>query len=70
MTGSEFKAARETLGLTYGEMGAILGDIRPDTIRRKWENDSPPPSPMAVQIVGWMLDGYRPPEWPERLAGS
>lgn len=67
MTGAEFKAARERLGLTYSELGAILGGIRADTIRRKWEVDQPGPSPMACQIVGWMLEGYRPPEWPERL---
>lgn len=67
MTGAEFKAARERLGLTYSELGAILGGIRPDTIRRKWEIDQPGPSPMACQIVGWMLEGYRPPEWPDRL---
>lgn len=67
MTGAEFKAARERLGLTYSELGAILGGIRADTIRRKWEIDKPGPSPMACQAVRWMLDGYRPPEWPDRL---
>lgn len=70
MNGSEFKAARERLGLTYGELGAILGDIRPDTIRKKWERDEPSPSPMACQTLKWMLEGFRPPEWPDRLATS
>ena len=68
MTGAEFKAARERLGLTYGELGAILGDIRPDTIRKKWERDKPSPSPMACQTLKWMLEGFRPPEWPSRLS--
>ena len=66
MNGSEFKAARERLCLTYGELGEILGGIRPDTIRRKWERDNPSPSPIACQAVKWMLDGFRPPEWPEK----
>jgi len=64
MTGAEFKAGRERLGLSYRELGEILGGIRADTIRRKWELDAPSPSPIASQIMRWMLAGYRPPEWP------
>lgn len=66
-TGEGFRDAREHLGLSYRELSEILGGIRPDTIRKKWERDDPPPGPMASQIMDWMVDGYRPPEWPARL---
>lgn len=65
----EFKAARKSLGLTLAELGAIL-DTDSRTIR-KWEADENAstgrtPNPIACQVMKWMLQGYRPPEWPDR----
>lgn len=67
MTPAEFKEARRTLGLSQSELGAIL-DTNPVTIR-KWEMDderasSRSPNPVACQVMRWMLDGFRPPEFP------
>jgi len=67
MTAEEFKRARQTLGLTQSQLGAIL-DAAPQTIR-KWEmgetrSTSRAVNPVAARAVSWMLAGYRPPEWP------
>ena len=67
MTPAEFKQARITLGLTQAQLGVILNTV-PQTIRR-WEMEperstSRPPNPVAVQAMRWMLDGFRPPEFP------
>ena len=67
MTPSEFKQARQTLGLSQSQLGHIL-DTAPQTIR-KWEmpeyrSTSRGPNPIACQVMRWMLDGFRPPEWP------
>lgn len=68
MTPAEFKAARKELGLTQAQLGRIL-DTAPQTIR-KWE--MPPGrstarsvNPVAAQVMRWMLDGFRPPEFPQ-----
>lgn len=64
MTPEEFKEARRLLGLSASQLGDILAtDAR--TIRR-WESegDPRPVNPIAARVVRWMLDGYRPPEWP------
>ena len=67
MTPAEFRAARHELGLTLDQLGAILA-TNPRTVRR-WEKDdgTRPPNPIACRVLEWMLDGYRPPEWPEAL---
>jgi DNA-binding transcriptional regulator YiaG len=69
MRPDEFKAARRKLGLTQAELGAVL-DTAPQTIR-KWE--MPPENstargvnPVAARVMRWLLDGFRPPEWPRR----
>lgn len=67
MTGEEFKAGREYLGLSQSEIGYIL-NTEPRTIR-KWEapNDTTNArsvNPVAAQVMRWMLDGFRPPEYP------
>lgn len=66
MTPDQFKEARQSLGLTLSELAAIL-NTDPRTIR-KWEavhgNSARAPNPVAVQVMGWMLGGFRPPEWP------
>jgi DNA-binding XRE family transcriptional regulator len=71
MTPEEFKAARRGLGLTQGQLGRIL-NTEPDTIRR-WEREpgystARDPNPVAAQVLRWMLDGFRPPEWPQEKA--
>jgi len=67
MDSSEFKEARITLGLSQAQLGAIL-NTNPTTIR-KWEAEadrstSRHPNPVASQVMRWLLDGFRPPEWP------
>ena len=69
MTAGEFKEARNTLGLTQSQLGEILNTY-PATIR-KWEMEddrstSRSPNPVAARVMRWMLDGFRPPEWPLR----
>lgn len=66
MTPAEFKEARRELGLTAAALGHIL-DTNPRTIR-KWELDdgTRPPNPIACRVLEWMLNGYRPPEFPRR----
>jgi DNA-binding transcriptional regulator YiaG len=67
MSPSEFKEARQRLGLSGPQLARILNtDAR--TIR-KWEADerastARDPNPVACQVMRWMLDGFRPPEWP------
>jgi DNA-binding XRE family transcriptional regulator len=67
MNSHQFKQARRKLGLTQGQLGEIL-DTAPQTIR-KWEMDETRSTarsvnPIAARVMQWMLDGYRPPEWP------
>ena len=64
LTPQEFKSARRKLGLSASELGHIL-NTDPRTIRR-WERDdgTRPPNHIACRVMGWMLNGYRPPEWP------
>ena len=67
MIPSEFKAARNSLGLSASQLGHIL-NTEPRTIRR-WETDqgpsARPPNPIACRVLDWMLAGWRPPQWPE-----
>ena len=73
MTPEEFKAAREKLGLSLRQTAHILGVGQPTVT--KWE--MPPeaksrakPNPTAVRVMQWMLEGFRPPEWPSRPAAG
>ncbi|TQS72981.1 helix-turn-helix domain-containing protein [Rhodobacteraceae bacterium] len=66
MTPAEFKAARKQLGLTQAQLAALI-KTDPSTIRR-WEMEherstATPASPLAVQVMQWFLDGFRPPEF-------
>ena len=69
MISSEFKSARQRLGLSASQLGRIL-NTNPRTIR-KWEEDdgTRPPNPIACRVIEWMLNGYRPPEWPTTTTG-
>lgn len=70
-TPTEFKQARHELGLTVRELAHILG-VNEDRVR-KYElepasaSTAQRPNPTACRALGWMLGGWRPPEWPRRL---
>ena len=68
MTPSQFKQARQSLGLSQSELAAILNTT--DRTVRKWENDERGPNPIACRVVEWMQDGYRPPQWPDKVRAS
>lgn len=68
MTHDEFKAARKTLGLTQGQLAELFG-VTLHTVQR-WEMSSDKKSsialhPTAATAMRWLLDGFRPPEWPK-----
>lgn len=65
LTPTQFKQARRKLGLSASELGHIL-NTDPRTVR-KWEQEdgTRPPNPIACRVVEWMLNGYRPPEFPK-----
>ena len=65
LTPTQFKEARRKLRLSASQLGHIL-NTDPRTIR-KWEDESGtrPPNPIACRVVEWMLNGYRPPEFPK-----
>lgn len=64
MTPVEFKQARQNLDLSASQLGRILNTDQRTV--RKWECDdgTRPPNPIACRVIEWMLDGWRPPEWP------
>lgn len=67
MNNKQFKEARQSLGLTLSETAKIL-DVDSRTIR-KWEasdncSTARHPNPIASRVMQWMLDGFRPPEFP------
>ena len=70
MNHNEFRAAREALGLTQVQLAKILG-VTPRAISH-WEADpdrvatARKPYPTAVKAMEWMLDGFRPPEFPRK----
>lgn len=66
MTPTEFRSARNALGLSQPQLAHVLGcDER--TVR-KWESEglanSRAPNPIAVRAMTWFASGFRPPEWP------
>ena len=67
MNNIEFKKARKELGLSKEKLSVVLNtNIR--TIER-WESrdeldSSRHPNPVACVVLGWFLDGFRPPNWP------
>jgi DNA-binding transcriptional regulator YiaG len=65
MTPQQFKEARLSLGLSARQLSIIL-NTNERTIRR-WETDdgTRPVNPIAIRVMQWMLNGYRPPEWPD-----
>ena len=71
MTSNEFKAARYKLGLSAQELADILNSAKRTV--RLWEQNQSydgnlrAPNPIAVRVLEWMLDGYRPPQFPNKL---
>ena len=69
MTPSEIKQARQTLGLSVSQMGAML-DIHDARTYRAYEAPETaamhrkPPARM-LRLIRAYLDGYRPSDWPE-----
>lgn len=67
MTPAEIRAARLALGLSQGQLGALL-DTDAGTVRRMemdpgaatWRK----PAPRMVRLLQAYLDGYRPADWP------
>jgi len=68
MTPSQFKQARQSLGLTQSQLGNLL-DTDGQSIRRvEMEGDATTkrkPAPRMVRLLQAYLDGYRPTDWPE-----
>jgi len=70
---AEFKEARRKLGLSQRELGALL-NTSPVTIR-KWETDaenssSRKPNPVASKVMQWLLEGFRPADFPSSNKGA
>jgi DNA-binding transcriptional regulator YiaG len=63
MSGLQFRKARETLGLTQPQIGAVLGYPRKMTIC-DWENHRNPVPPPVARLMQAYIDGYRPKDWP------
>lgn len=62
MTPSEFKHAREAMGLSVRDLAYVLGTE--DRTIRKWEDEKGiGPNPVAARAVKWLFeDGIQPPE--------
>lgn len=61
MTPAELKQARKSLGLTQGQLAALM-DIRQATIS-DWETGKHSPEGPAAKLMQAYLDGYRPKGW-------
>lgn len=68
MTPDEIRTARQTLGLTQAQLGALL-ETDDQTIRRmEMPEDASThrkPAVRMVRLIRAYLRGYRPPDWPE-----
>jgi transcriptional regulator with XRE-family HTH domain len=68
MSPDEFRQIMRQLGLTQRELARIL-DTRDSTIRKWLADDSASTArgvnPVAAQVMRWMRDGFRPPEFPD-----
>ncbi len=67
MTPSQFKQARQSLGLTQSQLGILL-DTDGQSIRRvEMDSDTSTgrkPAPRMVRLLQAYLDSYRPTDWP------
>lgn len=67
MTGAQFKAAREELGLTQTELLPLLGYQRDPRYRKhisEMERGVKTIQPTHARLMKAYLSGYRPPDWP------
>jgi len=67
MTHAELRAALRQLGLTQAEFAHICG-VSGRAVQRWVQDDGPSArgvSPQAARVAGWLLAGFRPPEWPQ-----
>lgn len=62
-TPSGFKDARKALGLSIRDVAHIINSNE-KTVRIWERSEGRGPNPVAARIMIWLLDGYRPPEWP------
>ena len=69
MQPGEFRQIMRDLGLKQRELAKIL-DVRDTTIRKWLASESASTArgvnPVAAQVMRWMRDGFRPPEFPRR----
>lgn len=67
MTPDEIRSARQKLGLTQAQLGALL-DTDGQTVRRmempKNASTHRKPAARMVRLIRAYLDGYRPSDWP------
>ena len=62
MTPAELRAARKSLGLTQGQLAAVLG-VRQATVS-DWERGKHSPDGPAARLIAAYVEGYRPQDWP------
>lgn len=67
MTPAEIKEARQSLGLSVGQLAALL-DTDPQTVRRMEQREDAStfrkPAPRMARLLRAYLDGHRPADWP------
>lgn len=63
MTPAEFRQSRKSLGLTQGQLAALIGVDRRTV--QKWEGAERDMHPAAVRLLGAYSEGYRPQDWPK-----
>jgi hypothetical protein len=71
MSRDDFARAQHRLGLSDNRLSSIL-NVDARTLRR-WKSHADSgrdPNPVAVRVMGWMLDGWIPPEWPATPRGG
>jgi DNA-binding XRE family transcriptional regulator len=68
MTPTEIREARRELGLTQGQLAALLDTDRQSVLRMELDPSASTfrrPAPRMVRLLRAYLDGYRPADWPE-----
>lgn len=65
MKSEEFYQAKKTLNLTFAEISQIMGTDCRTVAAWASSKETRQVNPIAARVMQWMLDGYRPPEWPK-----
>ena len=67
MTPEEIKEARQKLGLSQSQLGAVL-DTDASTVRKMElapeSSTHRKPAPRMLRLIQAYLEGYRPDDWP------